>query len=649
MHYLDTIGNERRFQLLVDAVKDYAIYLLDENGFVRSWNAGAERFKGYTADEIIGQHFSRFYTEEDRASGLPERALQTAAREGKFETEGWRVRKDGTRFWASVVIDPVYSETGELVGFAKVTRDITHKREAERALYQSEQKFRILVQGVKDYAIYMLDPEGHVTNWNPGAAAIKGYTASEIIGQHFSRFYTEEDRAAGEPARALETALRQGKYERDAWRVRKDGTRFWASVLIDPIRDETGTLIGFAKVTRDATERRKAQEEIDRTKEALSQAQKMEAIGRLTGGVAHDFNNLLTVIRGSAEILHNPGLPETKRARYIEAIAETADRAALLTGQLLAFARRQPLRPERFEVADRVRGMQHIISTTVGSPVRVEMDLAEDGAAVEADPNQFETAILNMVINAKDAMPSGGKLKISACLASRIPAVRGHAAATGDFVAVSVEDSGAGIEPGVLTRIFEPFFTTKGVNKGTGLGLSQVYGFAKQSGGEITVESTVGKGTSFTLYLPRSRARASDAISDTAQGPAPRLEPRTILLVEDNETVGEFALGLLTELGQTVIWATHAEAALDILRERRGEFDLVFSDVVMPGASGVELGREIRQRWPELPVVLTSGYSHVLAEEGSHGFTLIQKPYSVKDLVELLGNSDYPGPQNRAA
>ena len=649
MHYLDSIGSERRFQLLIDAVRDYAIYLLDESGVVRSWNAGAERFKGYKADEIIGQHFSRFYTEEDRANGLPERALETAAREGRFESEGWRVRKDGTRFWTSVLIDPVYSETGDLVGFAKVTRDITHKREAEEALYQSEQKFRLLVQGVKDYAIYMLDREGHVSNWNAGAAAIKGYSASEIIGKHFSRFYTDDDRAAGEPALALETALKHGKYEREAWRVRKDGTRFWASVLIDPIRDDAGQLIGFAKITRDATERKKAQEEIDTTKDALAQAQKMEAIGRLTGGVAHDFNNLLTVIRGSAEMLRNPDLPEGKRARYVGAIAETADRAALLTGQLLAFARRQPLRPERFDVAVRIKGMQHIVSTTVGSPVQVQVDLAEAGEIIEADPNQFETAILNMVINAKDAMPSGGTLKLKVRLASEVPAVRGHAAAVGEFVAVSVEDSGTGIEPGVLTRIFEPFFTTKSVNKGTGLGLSQVYGFAKQSGGEVAVVSTVGQGSIFTLYLPRSDGMVSEASGASSISALPRLEPKTILLVEDNQTVGDFALGLLTEMGQSVTWATHAEAALDILRKRRAEFDLVFSDVVMPGPSGIDLAREIHRLWPELPVVLTSGYSHVLAEEGSHGFKLIQKPYSVKDLIGLLGNSDGPEPRAHVA
>ncbi|MGI3899884.1 MAG: PAS domain S-box protein [Janthinobacterium lividum] len=647
--YLEAIGSERRLQLLVDAVKDYAIYLLDAQGIVRSWNAGAERFKGYKAEEIIGQHFSRFYTEEDRVNGLPERALRTAAAEGKFEAEGWRVRKDGTRFWTSVLIDPVHAE-GTLVGFAKVTRDITHERLAEQALFESEQRFRLLVQGVRDYAIYMLDPEGRVTNWNAGAAAIKGYAEGEIVGQHFSRFYTEEDRAAGEPARALETALQQGKYARDAWRVRKDGTRFWASVLIDPIRDEAGTLLGFAKVTRDITERRNAQEQIDRTREALSQAQKMEAIGRLTGGIAHDFNNLLTVIRGSAEVLRNPGLSEERRARYVNAIAETADRAALLTSQLLAFARRQPLRPVLFDVAARIRGMEHIIATTVGPPIVVELRMAEEAGMIEADPNQFETAILNMVINAKDAMPDGGTLRIQARDVSEVPAVRGHVAVRGEFIAVSVTDSGTGIEAATLSRVFEPFFTTKAVNKGTGLGLSQVYGFVKQSGGEVGAVSAIGQGTSFTLYLPRVNAASTLAsAADVNEDVVPRPDPKTILLVEDNQTVGEFALGLLTELGQTVTWATNASVALDILRERHTEFDLVFSDVVMPGTSGIDLGREIRRRWPHLPVVLTSGYSHVLAEEGSHGFPLVQKPYSIKDLIRMLSGSNDPAPRSRAA
>ena len=633
-------SGSRRFQMLVDSIRDYAVYLLDADGHVHSWNSGAQRFKGYTEEEIVGQHFSRFYTPEDRESGLPERALRTVVNEGKFEGEGWRVRKDGTRFWASVVIDPVFNEDGELVGFAKVTRDISDKKAAEQALFQSEQRFRMLVQGVRDYAIYMLDPTGLITNWNAGAEAIKGYRADEIVGQHFSRFYTEEDRASGEPQRALQTAVSEGKYEKEAWRVRKDGTRFWASVLIDPIYDDTGVLAGFAKITRDITERRRAQEEIEKAREALAQAQKMEAIGRLTGGVAHDFNNLLTIIRSSVDMLRRGTLSEEKRARYFDAIAETADRAALLTGQLLAFARRQPLRPELFDVAVRIRGLEQIIATSVGSPIKVELDVGGDIGSAEADPNQFETAVLNMVINARDAMADGGRLKISARTVDSIPAVRGHASARGAFVAVSVEDSGTGIEPTTLERIFEPFFTTKEVNRGTGLGLSQVYGFAKQSGGEIDVSSRLGEGTIFTLYLPHARNGRGENSNDgqMADTAAPVGHAR-ILLVEDNENVGEFALGLLRELGQSVTWETNARAALETLEARRGEFDVVFSDVVMPGMNGIELGREIRNRWPDLPVVLTSGYSHVLAEEGSHGFQLLQKPYSIEALLAVLNGA----------
>ena len=631
-------GGDRRFELLVDAVTDYAIYLLDADGYVASWNRGAQRFKGYSADEIIGKHFSVFYTEEDRADGLPARALRTAAEEGKFEQEGWRVRKDGTRFWTSVVIDPVRDQNGTLIGYAKITRDITDKLEAAHALRASEQRFRMLVQGVRDYAIYMLDPEGNITNWNAGAALIKGYSADEVVGTHFSRFYTEEDRASGEPARALATALARGKYESASWRVRQDGTRCRAGVLIDPIRDEEGKLLGFAKITRDLTERWKAQQEVQATREALAQAQKMEAVGRLTGGVAHDFNNLLTVIRASADLLGRADLPEEKRQRYIQAIADTAERAALLTGQLLAFSRRQPLKPERFDVAARVAGMEQILQATLGSPVRLCYAIEPDVGAIEADPNQFETAILNMAINARDAMPMGGSLRIGAKLADTVPAVRHHAAVHGSFVAVSVEDSGTGIDAETLQRIFEPFFTTKEVNKGTGLGLSQVYGFAKQSGGEITVESRIGEGTTFTLYLPRAGVDTvqAPAAAAAAMGASAR---QRVLLVEDNEAVGSFSQSLLAELGQDVTWVSGADEALRAIAERNGAFDLVFSDVVMPGMNGVELAQTVRRRWPNLTVVLTSGYSHVLAEEGSHGFELLQKPYSVQALLGVLNRN----------
>ena len=631
------LTGDGRFELLVNAVADYAIYLLDKNGHVASWNRGAQRFKGYTADEIIGKHFSIFYTPEDRATNLPARALKIAAEEGKFEQEGWRVRKDGTRFWTSIVIDPVRDTDGTLIGYAKVTRDITDKLENQKKLRESEQRFRMLVQGVRDYAIYMLDPQGYITNLNAGASLIKGYREDEIVGQHFSRFYTEEDRAAGVPARALATALAEGRYESEAWRVRKDGTRFRASVVIDPIHDEDGSLVGFAKVTRDLTERWKAQQEMQAAREALAQAQKMEAVGRLTGGVAHDFNNLLTVIRASADLLSRGDLPEGKRQHYVRAIADTAERAAQLTGQLLAFARRQPLKPERFDVAARLGGMGQIIHTTVGSPVRVSYRIAPDVGMVDADPNQFETALLNMVINARDAMPSGGELRVIAGRTHSIPAVRGHAATKGSFVAVTVEDTGTGIDKETLKRIFEPFFTTKEINKGTGLGLSQVYGFAKQSGGEVTVSSEFGKGSRFTLYLPRLDDSAEEEEECATEVRIARaVRHKSVLLVEDNETVGNFAQSLLDELGHDITWATDADDALRILEDRRDDFDLVFTDVVMPGMNGVGLAQEVRRRWPDLPVVLTSGYSHVLAEEGSHGFPLLQKPYTMDGLLGVL-------------
>ncbi|HST37752.1 MAG TPA: ATP-binding protein [Allosphingosinicella sp.] len=491
-----------------------------------------------------------------------------------------------------------------------------------------DRRFQLLVEAVRDYAIYLLDADGHVASWNSGAQRFKGYIADEILGSHFSRFYTEEDRAEGVPWRALRIAAEEGKFEAEGWRVRKDGSNFWASVVIDPIRDEDGVLLGYAKITRDMTERRRAQQELDAAREELAQAQKMEAVGRLTGGVAHDFNNLLTVIRSSADLLRRPGLAEEKRERYLDAIVDTADRAAQLTSQLLAFARRQPLQSEAFSVAERLGRLKQILATTLGAPVKLEVDVPEDAGAIFADPNQFDTAILNMAINARDAMPEGGRLRIAAEEAT-------GAARQEGFVAVSIGDSGCGMDADTVNRIFEPFFTTKEAGKGTGLGLSQVYGFAKQSGGEIAVESRPGAGTTFTLHLPRAdgrapvRAQESEALQE-------ELPQRRILVVEDNLTVGEFAKALLAELGQQVSWAGDAPSAIAMIEGNPEEYDLVFSDVVMPGTNGIELAQMIRARWPELPVVLTSGYSHVLAEQGSHGFELLRKPYSIDGLAGIL-------------
>jgi len=617
---------EQRFQLLVNAVTDYAIYMLEPTGHIATWNAGARRFKGYEPREIIGRHFSTFFTEEDRAAGLPEHILETAAEQGRFESEGWRVRKDGTRFWAQAVVDPIRAEDGTLLGFAKITRDITERHEAQRRLFESEQRFTMLVQGVRDYAIYMLDPDGTVSNWNAGAESIKGYRAEEIVGQHFSRFYTEEDRARGEPQRALETALSEGKYEKEAWRVRKDGTHFWASVVIDPILDETGKLTGFAKITRDITEKKRAAEELEEARTALFQAQKLQALGELTGGIAHDFNNLITVVRGSAEMLKRADLSADKRDRYLDAIIETAERATSLTSHLLAFGRRQALKPEVVDLNVRLDALAEVLGRMLGSRIAVRLDLAADLWRVEVDPAQLESALLNAAINARDAMPEGGVLTLST-----------RNDEPGGEVCIGVADTGEGMSPEVLGRAFEPFFTTKSVGKGTGLGLSQIHGFAAQTGGRAEIESHPGEGTIVRIFLPCSgKEVAAPAESRTeAAGVAGKI----VLLVEDNDLVRAFAEGVLSDIGYRVISAGSADEALTHLAEPGAEVDLVLSDIVMPGTSGIELARRVHQSHPRLPVLLASGYSDDLIKGAASEFQVISKPYGPATLAEAVASA----------
>jgi PAS domain S-box-containing protein len=615
-HRFDAEDTARRYQLLVNAVSDYAIYMLDAEGYILTWNPGAERFKGYSADEIIGAHFSRFFTEADRAAGMPQAILDIAATEGRYESEAIRVRKDGKQIWVHIVIDPILDPDGKLVGFAKVSRDISAKREADRTLFESEQRFRHLVQGVRDYAIYMLDLNGCVTNWNTGAALIKGYAADEVVGQHFSLFYTDEDRAAGVPARALETALNEGRYECEAERIRKDGTRFWASVVIDPIRDENGTLIGFAKVTRDITDKRRTRDELDETRAALMQSQKLQSIGELTGGIAHDFNNLMTVVRGSAELLEKAGLSLEKRLRYARAIIETADRATALTAKLLAFGRRQSLIPEVIDLAVRLDAFGEVLARTLGSQIKVKLDVGAGVWPIEADVTELETALLNAALNARDAMPDGGTITIAA-----------HNMSSEDAVCLSIADTGEGISPEVLARVFEPFFTTKPVGKGTGLGLSQIHGFAAQSGGHAGVRSTPGEGTVVSLVLPRTMklpVPAADPIALT------HWQHLNVLVVEDNDSVRQFATTMLRELDSTVTEAASAETALALLAGER--FDIVFTDIVMPGMSGLDLARKLRETMPDQPVLLATGYSREVADGQAAGFVILKKPYGAESL-----------------
>jgi len=487
-----------------------------------------------------------------------------------------------------------------------------------------ERRFQLLVNAVTDYAIYMLDPKGRIATWNPGAQRFKGYTADEIIGEHFSRFFTPEDAASDLPGRALRKAAREGRFEAEGWRVRKDGARFWAHVVIDPILDDKGKLIGFAKVTRDISERKKDQEELESTREALAQSQKLQALGELTGGIAHDFNNLMTVIAGSSDfLLKNPDLPKDKQRRYLKAISETTDRATSLTNQLLAFSRRHSIKPVVLELGVRLDAFCEMIGRMLGSGIDVKLEVEARDARVEADVTQLETALLNAALNARDAMPAGGKLTIT--LSDRELDGR-------PGLAISLTDTGEGISENSVHRVFEPFFTTKEIGKGTGLGLSQIHGFAEQAGGRAEIRSRQGEGTTLTITLPRTdkpldHGKKAEEAVDLPDG-------LKVLLVEDNSNVRDFAAELLVDLNCEVVTAENGTKALELATSQ--EFDLVFSDVVMPAMTGLELAKQIAVKRPKLPVLLATGFSEHLAGIGRANFTVVAKPYDVTSLSRAI-------------
>jgi PAS domain S-box-containing protein len=524
---------------------------------------------------------------------------------------------------------------------AALTRELARTRESQRELKHSSVQFAVLVQSIKDYAIYMLDEEGCVISWNSGAERIKGYAPDEIMGQHFSRFYTESDRKSEIPSRALRQAAAEGKFEGEGWRVRKDGSQFWASIVIDPIHDDNGTLIGFAKVTRDATERRQAQDLLDQARERMMQMQKMEAIGQLTGGVAHDFNNLLMVIIGNLEVAQRNVQAEkgsaTRLKRVIDSAIRGAQRAATLTQRLLAFSRRQPLDPKLIDLNKLVVGEVDFLQRTLGERIQVE---AVGGAGlwkVAVDVNQLQGALLNLAVNARDAMPEGGKLTLETsnafldedyCRAN--PEVQ-----RGQYVLMAVTDNGAGMTEEVMNRAFEPFFSTKAIGEGTGLGLSQVYGFIKQSGGHIKIYSEPGEGTTVKIYLPRITVDDAPAPEEVSMERVPGERGETILVVEDHEDVRAYLVETLRDLDYRVLRAHNSAAALESLQQKDTRIDLLLTDVVLPGMNGRDLARKAQELRPSLKVLYMTGYSrNAIVHQGrlDADVELIQKPITQDQL-----------------
>ena len=552
--------------------------------------------------------------------------------------------------WWSFAYSPLRDDDGNVAGFLDIATDTTANVRIEQELTREREQLRLLnadleaqiVERARERAttwtvtselLSVIDLDtGAFDRVNPAWESTLGWTPQQMEGSPFADFLLADDHLAS--AAAFEEVREGNPVLRFDNRYRtKDGDVRWLSWVAVPFE---GKLYSSA---RDITSEHRQAENLAQAENALRQAQKMEAVGQLTGGVAHDFNNLLTVIRGSVDLLRRSDLTSERRDRYIDAIGETADRAAKLTGQLLAFARRQALKPETFDCGESIRDVVSMVRTLTGSRIAVETIVPDDPCFVLADKGQFETAIVNMCINARDAMDGEGRLTIVVGPVSGIPAIRAHPPIAGDFVAVTITDTGPGIAPEVQKRMFEPFFTTKSSGQGTGLGLSQVIGFAKQSGGDVRVDSGIDGGAIFTIYMPRVAADGSRAELEDDQPLAIAGDGVCVLIVEDNSSVGEFAVQALAELGYDTVLASDGDAALAELAKDSDRFHIVFSDVVMPGMTGLELAQVIRQKYPRLPVILTSGYSHVLAQNGRHGFELLHKPYSIEQLSRVFRKS----------
>jgi len=631
-----------------------AIYTTDAAGRITFFNQAAAEFSG-RRPEIGSDQWCvtwRLYWPDGRPMAHDECPMARALKEDRPIRGGEAIaeRPDGTRVPFMAYPTPLHDASGRLIGAVNMLVDLTAAKEADEArsrlnetldrrveertrqlteastkLRESERRFRLFVGSVTDYAIYQLDTDGVITNWNAGAERIKGYRAAEIIGQHFSVFYSPKDREDGLPQRALMTAARDGRFEAEGWRVRKDGSRFWANVVIDAVHDDTGELIGFAKVTRDMTERRAVDEQ-------LRQSQKMEAVGQLTNGVAHDFNNLLATIIPNLELAQSH-VTEECVLKYLENAIRAAERGAQLTNQLLAFSRHHELITEPVDVNQVVSEACEMLPRTIGPTIEIETALDGDAWWAMTEPGQLELAILNLAINARDAMLAGGKLTIGT---KNIVRTRGLPPLDpGDYVMISVADTGTGMSEEVRSRAFEPFFTTKEVYKGTGLGLSMVYGFAKQSGGTVTIDSEIGNGTTLRIYLPRAPHRSAGAEEADEQSRWNAGPPSRILVVDDNSAVRAITAIMLRTLGHDAVEAVGGENGLELL-ERDRDFDLLMVDLAMPNMHGDEFAERARGLVPGVPTLFVTGYAEPGQVSQRAQREILKKPFRRVQLAEKL-------------
>jgi PAS domain S-box-containing protein len=688
-----------QWRQIVDGATDTAIISTDPSGIVMSWNLGARRILGWTAEEMIGQTLQRIFTEEDRSRGQLAREIDDAVHIGRGGEEGWRVRKDGTRFWAIGELTPIRDEAGHIVGFIKILRDRTSQRAAEEEIRDERAALEIqnrvasalalendrsgVAQIIADAGVELTGAERggffyHVTGESGRGGTLFAVSGAESDDLPYSGVLQGAPPfAASGEGRSI---IRSDDISRDS-RACADasaGATSARSYLAVPVLSRSGAPIGGIFLTHSAPgvftehdERRvvglaaegavamdnamlthelkvlnfsleqqvtERTEQLRKNEEALRQAQKIEAIGQLTGGVAHDFNNLLQVIIGNIETLRRNGQATPRADRALESAFAGAKRAAALTQRLLAFARRQPLNPKPIDVNALIAGMSDLLHRTLGEMVDIETVRGAGLWRVEVDPTELEAAILNLAVNARDAMAEGGRLTLETSNASidRLYAAAHADVAPGQYIALSVSDTGTGMSPEVLSKAFEPFFTTKPVGQGTGLGLSQVYGFVKQSGGHLKIYSEVGHGTTVKIYLPRLLREMAPAEDPASTGVPDGASGETILVVEDDDDVREYSVSTLRDLGYRVIEAHDGPSALRLL-ERQFSVDLLFTDVILPGGlTGAQLAAEARKHRPELTVLFTTGYArNAIVHQGrlDKGVELLTKPYTIADLA----------------
>jgi PAS domain S-box-containing protein len=663
--------NEDRFRLLVNSIADYGIFMLDLDGRIASWNTGAERLKGYTAQEIIGQHFSIFYSRGEAASGKCERELEIATRDGRFEEEGWRIRKDGTTFWANVIITAIYNSGGRLVGFGKVTRDLSERKRAEEELRRSEERFRLLIASVKDYAIFILDPSGHVATWNPGAERLKGYAPHEILGQHFSKFYPEEEGRSGKCDRELEDAVQVGRFEEEGWRIRKDGSRFWANVVITPIRDDQGTLVGFAKVTRDLSERKHHEEEriaLARAEEGRRIAEenqeraralaedlrhardKAEEATRLKDDflatVSHELRTPLTAILGWARMLHSGSLGPEKMAHALDTIVRNAVAQNQIIDDLLDVSRiiagQLRLDVDFVDINQVVTSAIEVVRPGAEAKgIDFQCLLNPDAGLLKGDAGRLQQVLWNLLSNAVKFTARGGRIHVTIRRADSL-------------VEIEIADTGKGITPDFLPRVFDRFTQQEASNSrktgGLGLGLAIVKHLVELHGGSVEAHSDgEGTGATFVVKLPFAPVRTSRVDTPVPSVPAAQmsvpseLEGLKVLVLDDEVDARELVQIALEQGGAVVTVASSGAEALEMIRLLKP--DVIISDIGMPGEDGYVFIRKLRalsrEEGGRIPAVALTAYARaedrrkaLMAGFQNHA----AKPVEPQELMMVVAN-----------